>query len=122
MGKMPRRHDINAGGERLPERFTRVENHEAYRAAFAEPTEEYLKMKKEAEERRAKLIEDTKASVSAGDRVLLFWNGIQIIRVDEIKDTGVRIGPHCYGWECVRKPSADFVAALDAEILRLGME
>lgn len=117
--KLDRRHDINAG-EMLPQRLTRVEDMEVYwdgieRVLSNEKNEVYqahLQGKKEALEM---VLAEKKASIKAGDIILLLWAGAQVVRVEEVSDTSVKVGPTRYGWEMVQKPSEAFLKALEAE-------
>jgi hypothetical protein len=85
----------------------RVTSNESDPAFLAE--QKALKEKAEME------LTGKKASIKAGDLVLLLWAGVQVVRVDEVAETSVKIGPNRYGWELVQKPSEAFLKALEAE-------
>ncbi len=117
--KLDRRHDVNAG-EMLPQRLTRVEDMEIYWDSIervetlAKDPEFIAKLKAEKEKQEMELA-GKKASIEAGDLILLLWGGVQVVRVDDVTDTSVKVGPCHYGWELVKKPSDAFLKALEAE-------
>ena len=117
--KLDRRHDINAG-EMLPQRLTRVEDMELYKDNIEtvlnnEENPDWVEKMSRAKARREAELAEKKASIKAGDIVILLWQGFQLIRVEEVFESSVKVGPHKYGWECIRKPSEEFLKAVEAE-------
>lgn len=117
--KLDRRHDVNAG-EMLPQRLTRVEDMEVYwdgidRVISAENDPEAKAKAKAKKEREEMELAEKKASIKAGDVVILLWQGFQLVRVSEVLENSVKIGPHKYGWEVIQKPSEPFLKAVEAE-------
>lgn len=118
--KLDRRHDINKN-ERLPERLTRVQDMEIYwdgieRVLNNENDTQLQAQIREAKELERVAMEEKKTSIKAGDVILLMWAGVQVVKVQEVTETGVKVGPHRYGWEIVQKPSSTFLEALKAEV------
>ena len=118
--RLDRRHDCNAG-ERLPEKFSRVLDIEKYwdgieKVLTNENDPEALQRAQEAKAKVVMELEAKKASITAGSIVLLFWNGVQFVRVDDVRDQSVKVGPMWYGWEMVQKPSEHLLAMLKAEV------
>lgn len=117
---LSRRHDINAG-ERLPERHTRVEDEELYRDNIEavlknegdEAFQAALQAKREAEVKANKYKYETAVP---GMVVALRWGGVDFRRVDAIRESGVRIGPHWYGWECIEIPSKELLNLVHKEV------
>lgn len=118
--KLDRRHDINAS-ERLPEKFSRVLDIEKYwdgieKVLENESDPEALKRAQEAKTKVAMELAEKKAHIKVGSTVILQWNGVQFVKVEDIRDEAVKIGPCWYGFELVRKPSEHLLAMLEAEV------
>jgi hypothetical protein len=118
--RLDRRHDINAG-ERLPERFSRIQDMEAAwetmdRVEALSKDPEFIRKQQEEKEKVAMELAEKKASIKAGDVVFLLWTGVQVVRVTEAAEGFVKVGVHRYGWEMVKKPSTAFLEALRAEL------
>lgn len=118
--RLDRRHDINAG-EMLPQRLTRVEDQEVYwdsigRVLSNEQDAAFVAEQKAKKETVAMELAEKKASIKVGDLVLLLWTGVQVVRVDAIRDESLKVGPVWYGWEMVKKPSEAFLKAVEAEL------
>jgi hypothetical protein len=117
--KLDRRHDVNAD-EMLPQRLTRVEDMELYWNGIEKVTDnennpEFQAQRRAEKEKAEKLLAEKKASIKAGDAVLLHWSGLQLVRAEEVSDTSVTIRGHKYGWELIQKPSEPFLKAVEAE-------
>jgi hypothetical protein len=118
--KLDRRHDINAG-EMLPQRLTRVEDMEVYwdgieKVLSNEQDAAFVAEQKSKKDKVAMELAEKKASIKVGDSVLLLWAGVQVVRVDDIRDESVKVGPVWYGWERVKKPSEAFLKAVETEL------
>jgi hypothetical protein len=118
--KLDRRHDCNAG-EYLPQRLTRVEDMEVYwdgieKVLSNEQDAAFMAEQKSKKDKVAMELAEKKASIKVGDLVLLLWTGVQVVRVDDIRDESLKVGPVWYGWEMVKKPSEAFLKAVEAEL------
>lgn len=118
--KLDRRHDCNAG-EYLPQRLTRVLDMQNYWKNFqvvmdTEQNKEFKKMMEETKQLEKLAVEFKRATINAGDTIILFAPNCQLVKADSVTYTGVKVGPHRYGWELVQKPSEAFMTALRAEV------
>lgn len=118
--KLDRRHDINAG-ERLPERHTRVQDEELYRDNIGavlenEASEAFQKALQEKREKEHQELLRKKAAVKPGTVVALKWGGITFRKVDDAHESGVKLGPTWYGWECIEVPSENLVNQIGYEV------
>lgn len=118
--KLDRRHDINAG-ERLPERLSRVLDDAAYRDGIDavknnEASEAFLKAQEEKRLAEARALQFKKDRTIPGAIVVLKWNGAAFHRVDAISETGLKIGPTWYGWECIEIPSQELLDLVQKEM------
>lgn len=118
--KLDRRHDINAG-ERLPERFTRVLDDSTYRDNLEavqtnEASEEFQKAREAQAQEAVRDLQYKKDRTIPGAVVVLRVNGAAFHRVDAVSDTGVKIGPFWYGWECIEIPSQELVDMVQSEV------
>ena len=118
--KLDRRHDINKG-ERLPERLSRVLDEESYRMGWDgvkanEASEGFheaqdAKLLAEAVSRQYK-----KDRTIPGSIVVLRYSGASFQRVDAVSETGLKIGPAWYGWECIEIPSQELLDLVQKEM------
>jgi len=118
--RLDRRHDINKN-ERLPERHTRVLDEEVYRdnieAVLKNEADDAFQKALEAKRKAdAIALENKKARVIPGAIVVLNWGSKAFCRVDAIQDTGFKVGPFWYGWECVEIPSQELIAMVESEV------
>jgi hypothetical protein len=118
--RLDRRHDINKG-ERLPERLSRVLDEEQYRIGMDmvkanEGSESFRKALEEKRVSDAKILQAKKDRTIPGAVVVLKWNGVAFHRADAVSETGLKIGPFWYGWECIEIPSQELLDLVQSEM------